>query len=445
MMKKLIVLGGGESGVGAAILGKRKGFDVFLSDSGSLKAQYRDLLLRHGIRFEENGHAEIEILHADEVVKSPGIPNEIPIVQRLFERDISVISEVELAARHTDSVLVGVTGSNGKTTTASWIHHILKSGGIDSGLGGNTGRSFAHMVAVEPHPVYALEISSFQLDNIQTFKPHIAVITNITPDHLDRYAGGFESYAAAKFKIAMNQDARGFLLYNADDKTIASRLETHRSPAETYAFSTDQTLAEGAWVQGGEVRFKTRKNSFTMKISDLALSGKHNVQNAMAAGLAASLMQISKETIRQSLSDFAAVPHRLEPVLKIHEMRFVNDSKATNVNAAFYALQSMESPTVWIAGGVDKGNDYRDLLPLVKEKVRAMVALGIDNSRIVGFFEPHVPIIVETTSMRKAVKTAYILGKKGDNVLLSPACASFDLFEDYADRGDQFKAEVKKL
>ena len=444
-MRELIVLGGGESGVGAAILGKAQGFDVFLSDSGSLKPQYRALLLRHKIRFEENGHAGIEILRADEVVKSPGIPDETPIVQRLLECGISVISEVEFAARYTDATIIGITGSNGKTTTASLIHHILKGGGVDAGLGGNTGQGFAHMVAVDPHAVYVLEVSSFQLDNIRDFKPNIAVITNIVPDHLDRYAGDFESYAAAKFKIAMNQDAQGVFIYNADDETIVSGLETYRSPVETYAFSTDQTLAAGAWVAGDEIQFKTCKNSFTMRISDLALSGKHNVQNSMAAGLAASLMQIKKETIRQSLSDFTAVPHRLEPVLKIHQMHFVNDSKATNVNAAFYALQSMGGPTVWIAGGLDKGNDYSDLLPLVKEKVRAIIALGADNSKIVGFFEAHVPIIVETTSMKGAVKTAYALGKKGDKVLLSPACASFDLFESYVDRGNQFKAAVKKL
>ena len=445
MREKLVILGGGESGTGAAILGEQRGWEVFLSDRNALKPQYRNLLLEQGIRFEENGHSEGVLLKADQVVKSPGIPGESPLIKRLLARGIPLCSELEFASRYTKSLIIGITGTNGKTTTATLTHRILKRGGLDVGLGGNTGRSFSKLVALEPHAVYVLEISSFQLDDIYDFKPHIAVITNITPDHLDRYGGRFGKYAASKFKLLKNQDAQCAFLYDADDPTITKYLNQHELPAETYPFSTAHSLEKGAWLTGEEIHFKTRESNFSMKTPALALLGKHNVRNSMASGLAASLMQIRKQTIRESLADFTAIPHRLEPVLRIHQMQFINDSKATNVNATFYALESMDLPTVWIAGGVDKGNDYTDLLPLVEKKVKALIALGRDNTQIIDFFQGRIPVIREAKSMAEAVKIAYALGEKGDNVLLSPACASFDLFESYEDRGAQFKREVKKL
>lgn len=445
MKRELLILGGGESGVGAAILGRTIGLDVFLSERGELRQPHRDSLLQHGIPFEEHGHAQALHSRAGEVIKSPGIPDEAPIVQQLLERGLSVVSELEFAARHTAATLIAVTGTNGKTTTASLIHHILERAGLDVGLAGNIGHSFARMVALEPHEVYVLEVSSFQLEHIHAFKPHIAVITNITPDHLDRYAGSFERYAAAKFKILKNQDSRCFFLYDADDQTIATNLKERELPAVCYPFSVDQILEKGAWLAADTINFKTDQAHFSMKKDHLSLMGMHNVRNSMASGLAASLMRIRKETIRQSLADFTAMPHRLERVASVHQMNFINDSKATNVNATFYALQSMQHPVVWIAGGVDKGNDYGDLLPLVREKVRAIIALGIDNSAITDCFERSVPVLVQATSMRQAVQLACELGSEGDDVLLSPACASFDRFEDYRDRGEQFSREVKKL
>ena len=444
-MARLVVLGGGESGVGTAILGKLKGFDVFVSDRGPLKEKYKDVLTAYDIEWEENQHSESKILNADLVMKSPGIPDKIALVKQLVGIGIPVISEIEFAVGYTDATIVGITGSNGKTTTTMLTHNLFQNEGLNVGMAGNIGDSFAQMVAQEDKEYYVLEISSFQLDGIRSFAPHIAVITNITPDHLDRYEYEFDKYIASKFRIAMNQTEKDFLIYDADDPVITDLLKTHPVKSQCIPFSIEREFETGAYLKNNEIIIKTENNLFTMSTDTIALEGKHNVKNAMAAATVAQLVKIRKATIRESLETFQGVEHRLEKVLKINNVQYINDSKATNVNSTFYALDSMSAPTVWIVGGQDKGNDYTPLMAMVREKVKAIICLGVDNSKIIETFGKVADLMVETTSMDEAVTIAYKIAERGDNVLLSPACASFDLFENYEDRGNQFKEAVRKL
>ncbi|MCG2459946.1 UDP-N-acetylmuramoyl-L-alanine--D-glutamate ligase [Flavobacteriaceae bacterium F89] len=443
--RRLVILGGGESGVGAAILGKKEGYAVFVSDNGKIKNKYIEVLEHDGISWEDNGHSENRILDADLVVKSPGIPDRVPLVLKLVERGIPVISEIEFAARYTNALLVGITGSNGKTTTTMLAHHILKEGGLNVGMAGNIGDSFALMVAENDYSHYVLELSSFQLDGIIDFKPNIAIITNITPDHLDRYGYKFDNYIASKFRIAKNQTKDDFLIYDADDEVIVDWLQKHPVNSKLIPFSLNRAFREGAYLKDNKIQITLDNNTMEMETETLALEGKHNIKNTMAAAAAARLVQIRKQTIRECVQHFQGAPHRLEKVLKIHHVQYVNDSKATNVNSTYYALESVKTPTVWIVGGVDKGNDYRPLMPLVREKVKAIICLGVDNNKIVDAFQNVVDIVVETYSMEEAVKVAYKVAERGDTVLLSPACASFDLFKNYEDRGDQFKNAIKNL
>ena len=378
-------------------------------------------------------------------MKSPGIPEKSPIVKKLFEKGIPVISEIEFAAPFTDATIIGITGSNGKTTTTMLTHHLLKSAGLNVGLGGNIGKSFAWQIADNKYDSYVLELSSFQLDGIVNFKPHIAIITNISPDHLDRYDYKYEKYIDSKFRITMNQTEDDYLLYDADDEAINEWFKTHTTKAKLIPFSLTKTFSEGAYIKNNKMEIKINREELTMDTEYIALEGKHNMKNAMAATSVAKLMQIRKATIRESLSNFQGVEHRLEKVLKIQNVQYINDSKATNVNATFFALDSMNTPTVWIVGGVDKGNDYTELMSLVREKVKAIICLGVDNKKIIDVFGNVVDIMVEVSTMTDAVKMAQRLTEKGDSVLLSPACASFDLFESYEDRGNQFKKAVKNL
>lgn len=444
-MKRLVILGGGESGVGTALLGKQKGYAVFLSDSGSIQEKYQKTLAAHEIEYESGKHTEAKILSADIVMKSPGIPDTIGLVVKLKEQGVPVISEIEFAAQFTEATIIGITGSNGKTTTTMLLHHILSKAGFDIGMAGNIGDSFAAQVATVTRKNYVLELSSFQLDGIVDFAPHIAIITNITPDHLDRYDYNFENYIASKFRITKNQTAEDFLIYDADDPVIKNWLETNKTNAQLVPFSLNEKIENGACVLEDKIQMKLNKEIITMDISKLAVKGKHNTKNAMASSMAAQLLKARKQVIKESLEDFEGAEHRLEKVLRINGVQYINDSKATNVNATFYALECMEVPTVWILGGVDKGNDYLDLMPLVREKVKAIVCLGVDNSKIIQSFDGVVDTIVETRGAEEAVKVAYKLAQKGDAVLLSPACASFDLFESYEDRGRQFKDAVSHL
>jgi len=445
MEQRLVILGGGESGVGTAILGKKKGYDVFVSDFGKIKNNYKEVLGLHGIKWEEEKHTEDLILNADLVMKSPGIPDKSPIVKKLLGKEIKVISEIEFAIQYTKAITVGITGSNGKTTTTMLTYHLLKQGGISVGLAGNIGKSFAWQVADDKHDVYVLELSSFQLDGIIDYKPHIAIITNISPDHLDRYDYDYGKYIAAKFRITENQTEEDFLIYDADDEAIANWLKMNKTKAQLVPFSMTKTYENGAFATEENINININNEEFVMPQDKLALEGKHNVKNAMAATTVAQLLRIRKSTIRESLSDFQGVEHRLEKVLKIQNVQYVNDSKATNVNAAFYALDSMNTPTVWIVGGVDKGNDYAELMPLVREKVKAIICLGIDNKKIIDAFGDVVDEMIEANNMVDAVKLAQRMSEKGDTVLLSPACASFDLFESYEDRGRQFKQAIQNL
>ena len=444
-MERLVILGGGESGVGTAILGKKKGFEIFLSDAGKIKEEYKNVLIHLGIDWEEGRHSEEKILSADLVMKSPGIPDTVPLVQQLVNKGIPVISEIEFASRYTDAFIVGITGSNGKTTTTMLTHHILKNSGLHVGMAGNIGDSFARMVAEKDYKFYVLEISSFQLDGILEFKPDIAIITNITPDHLDRYDYRFENYIASKFRIAMNQTASDAFLYDLDDPVVANWLEGHPIQPNPYPFSLEQQVEQGACIKDENILIRTPNKTIEMRTDAIALSGKHNLKNAMAAATVANLVGIRKETIRDCIANFQGAPHRLEKVLKIHHVQYINDSKATNVNATYYALESMNTPTVWLVGGVDKGNDYKPLLPLVREKVKAIICIGMDNTKIKETFGNVVDLLVETYAMSEAVKVAYKIAERGDSVLLSPACASFDLFENYEDRGNQFKEAIKNL
>ncbi|MCE2496548.1 MAG: UDP-N-acetylmuramoyl-L-alanine--D-glutamate ligase [Flavobacteriales bacterium] len=446
-MKKLIVLGAGESGVGGALLGRKHGFDVFVSDFGSVSDKYRRILTEASIAFEENTHTFSRILDADLVVKSPGIAKTVPVVKAILEEGIELVSEIEFAARYTQAKIIGITGTNGKTTTTLLAYHILKNAGLHVGLAGNVGQSFAAQVANNDFDHYVLEISSFQLDDISSFRPDVSVILNITADHLDRYNNDIYTYAEAKFRIAEHQTEDDFFLYNADDPIIANLMNRRRIKAQKKGFSLHPP-AEGdieAFLDHEKFVINLNTDPLTMSIHDLALSGKHNAYNSLAAGMAAKLLGVRKEIIRESLSDFQEVEHRLEPVLQVHGVTYINDSKATNVNSTWYALESMSTPVVWIVGGVDKGNDYEQLKSLVSEKVSAIVCLGADNAKIKAAFGDLVEHLVEAGSMEEAVKAAYNVAQKGHSVLLSPACASFDLFENYEDRGRQFKEEVRQL
>ncbi len=444
-MKRLVILGGGESGVGTAILGKQKGYEVFVSDKGKIKDNYIKVLEHFGIDWEDEKHTTSKILNANVVMKSPGIPDTVPLVLKLVAKGIPVISEIEFASKYTDATIIGITGSNGKTTTTMLTNHILKEGGLHVGMAGNIGDSFAKMVAENNFDFYVLEISSFQLDGIDEFKPHIAILTNITPDHLDRYDYKFENYVASKFRVAMNQTESDFLIYDADDEVIVDWLKNHPVKSQLLPFSIQRELDKGACRKNENIRITTDINTIEMTTDALALEGKHNLKNTMAASTVANLVRIRKETIRQSIANFQGAPHRLEKVLKIGHVQYINDSKATNVNATYFALDSMSAPTVWIVGGVDKGNDYKELMPLVREKVKAIICLGLDNERIKDAFGNVVELMVETFAMSEAIKVAYKIAERGDTVLLSPACASFDLFENYEDRGNQFKEEIKNL
>lgn len=444
-MKRLVILGGGESGVGTAILGKKKGFNVFLSDGGRIKGNYKEVLVNSEIEWEETAHSEEKILSADLVVKSPGIPENVPIVRKLCDKGVPVISEIEFASRYTKALLIGITGSNGKTTVTSWIHYILKNAALNVRMAGNIGTSFAKQVAQGDAAVYVLELSSFQLDGIVDFKPHISVLTNITPDHLDRYDNKFENYIASKFKIVKNQNEKDFFIYDSDDEVITNYLEKHSIQASKIPFSLKKQSGEGAYLSDEQIHIKIQNETMKIATANLALKGGHNTKNAMAASTVAQLLRIRKQTIRESLESFHGVEHRLENVLKINNVQYINDSKATNINATYYALQGISTEIVWIVGGVDKGNTYDVLLPLVNEKVKAIICLGLDNQKILDAFGNCGEFITETQSMEEAVKMAYNLAERGDTVLLSPACASFDLFSNYEDRGRQFKEAVRNL
>lgn len=446
-MKNLVILGGGESGVGAAILGKDKGWNVFLSDSGTIPERYRQTLDSEGIEWEEGGHTMARILEATEVVKSPGIPPTAPVVKAIVEKGIPVISEIELAGRYTDARMVCITGSNGKTTTTLLTHHMLTSAGIDAGLAGNVGKSLALQVARDPHEVYVIELSSFQLENMYDFHANIAVILNITPDHLDRYDYKMQNYINAKFRILNNLTPQDAFIYWQDDPVIRRQLEQIVTEAHLYPFGeTRESDATAAWVDDeGVICIDTPSEKMRMPRADLSLNGLHNLYNSMAAALSGCIMDIDKEEIRKALGNFEGVEHRLEPCGTVGGVRYINDSKATNVNSTWYALESMPRDVILILGGKDKGNDYNEILPLVKEKVKAIVCMGKDNAKLLDFFGPHGIELHDTHSISEAVSTCASIAKPGDTVLLSPCCASFDLFKSYEDRGRQFKDEVSKL
>ena len=443
--KKISVLGGGESGVGAAVLAIKKGFDVFLSDHGKIAEPYKEVLNKYAVAYEEGQHSEEKILSSGEVIKSPGIPDKAALIQKLKAEKIPVISEIEFAGRYTKAKMIGITGTNGKTTTTMLTYHILQKAGLNVGLAGNVGKSFALQVAENDHDYYVIELSSFQLDGMQKFKCDIAILTNITPDHLDWYDYDLKHYVYSKFKITQNQTDQDVFIYCEDDEITQQYRPEIPVKAQQYPFSIKKKLVQGAWLEDEIINIKTNKNHYTMNIHELALQGKHNLYNSMAAGIAARVLDLRKEIVRESLSDFRSIEHRLEHVSTVHGIEFVNDSKATNINSTWYALESFSKPVILILGGVDKGNDYTMLLDLVKEKVKAIVCLGKDNRKIIKAFKESVETIVETSSADEAVQVSYRLGKSGDVILLSPACASFDLFENYEDRGRQFKRAVKAL
>lgn len=442
---KLVVLGGGESGIGTALLGKKEGYEVFLSDFGKIKEKYKDVLIQNQIDWEEEKHTEAKILDADVVMKSPGIPDKAPIIKKLKEKGVEVISEIEFASRFSKAYTVAITGSNGKTTTTMLTHHLLKSAELNVGLAGNIGDSYAEQVANGNYDGYVLELSSFQLDGIKNYAPHIAIITNLSPDHLDRYDYKYENYINSKFRITMNQTENDYLIYDADDIEIEKWLKNNKTKAKLVGFSLTKKIENGAYINKDTMIINLDNKEMTIPVSKIALEGKHNIKNAMAAATVAQILRVRKNTIRESMSNFQGAEHRLEKVLKIHNVQYINDSKATNVNSVYFALDSISTPVVWIAGGVDKGNDYSELMPLVREKVKAIVCLGIDNQKLIEAFGNVVDIMVETQSMEEAVKIASKIAEKGDTVLLAPACASFDLFENYEDRGNQFKQAVRQL
>lgn len=444
-MKRIVILGAGESGAGAAVLAKKEGFDVFVSDMSEIKAQYKAMLDEYGIVWEEKQHTESLILNADEVIKSPGIPDKAPIVKKLLAQNTSVISEIEFAGRYTNAKMICITGSNGKTTTTMLVYHILKSAGLKVGLAGNVGNSLAFQVATALFDYYVVELSSFQLDGMTEFKADIAILLNITPDHLDRYDYNFQNYVDSKFKITQNQTEQDAFIFWENDPIIKAELEKRNIQSAMYPFAIERSEKTKAFIEQEDLIIKSLKTLFTMPTSDLALQGMHNTYNSMAAGLAASIVDVRKDNIRQSLQDFQGVEHRLEYVATVKNIRFVNDSKATNVNSCWYALQSMKTPVVLILGGTDKGNDYSEIEALVKEKVKTLILMGLDNKALHTFFDGKVYTIIDVQSMDAAVSEAYKAANGGDTVLLSPCCASFDLFQNYEDRGKQFKNIVRNL
>lgn len=447
-MKRIVILGSGESGTGAAILAKQKGFEVFVSDKGAIPQKYKEELQLHAIAFEELQHTESLILNASEVIKSPGIPEKNELVQKIRTLQIPIISEIEFAARYTQAYIIAITGTNGKTTTTSLVYHLLQKAGLNVACGGNIGVSFARLVAEKEYDYFVLEISSFQLDDMYAFRANIAILTNITPDHLDRYQYQLQNYVDAKFRILQNQTASDYFLYCADDEITLENLQKINIKAQVVPFSLNQNLAIGGTAMDGTITVRIKQNQlnpYTMLISQLALKGRHNAYNSLAAAIVGQALEIKNETIREALMDFKNVEHRLEKVATVRGVEFINDSKATNVNAAWFALESMEKPTIWIAGGTDKGNDYTMLNELVKEKVRIIVCMGVDNSKIHAAFGKDVDLIINTSSAQEAVQVAFKFAKANECVLLSPACASFDLFKNYEERGRLFKAAVRNL
>ncbi|MBP5692758.1 MAG: UDP-N-acetylmuramoyl-L-alanine--D-glutamate ligase [Bacteroidales bacterium] len=443
--KRIVILGGGESGVGSAVLAKVKGFDVFLSDSGTIKPQYKETLSKFQIEYEEGGHTEEKILCADEVIKSPGIPEENPMVQSVREYRIPVISEIEFAGRYDRAKKICITGSNGKTTTTSLIYYMLKNAGLNVGLAGNIGKSYAYQVATENFDYYVIELSSFQLDGMYAFKADIAVLTNITPDHLDRYQFKMQNYVDAKFRIVQNLTDRECFVFCADDPITAKELDRIVLTAKKLPFTQKKKVDQGAFIDEDRLFVRYEDDEYSMYLKELALQGKHNVYNSMAAAIAAKAVNIDNKVIRESLMNFQGVEHRLEKVLSIKGVMYINDSKATNVDSAWYALESMTTPVVWIAGGKDKGNDYEPLYQFVKDKVKVLICMGLHNEKLHECFADKVDKIIDVTSAKDAVKAAYENSVPGDTVLLSPCCASFDLFKSYEDRGDQFKKAVREL
>ena len=445
MSEKIVILGAGESGCGTALLAKKQGFQVFVSDQGSISQSAKNIFDTLDIEWEEETHTLSKMKDAQYIMKSPGIRAQTPLVQSLEAIDIPVISEIEFASKYTKATLIGITGSNGKTTTAMMTYKILDDAGFDVALAGNIGNSFAKEVAENERQFYVLEISSFQLDNIFNFAPHIGVITNIIPDHLDRYGDDFTAYLKSKLRINENQTQRDFLLFNGEDPQLSTAVQNINTKVTLHEFGTLNKNINTTYIENDNILIETKKNKTMINTMEFPLKGRHNLLNAMAASTVAHLLDVSKETIRESLLNFKGAPHRLEPVLKIQNIRYINDSKATNVNAVYFALESMSAPTVWIVGGVDKGNDYEMLYPLVREKVKAIICLGVDNQKIINAFQSITDLMVETQSMKEAVLIAKKIAEKNDNVLLSPACASFDLFQNYEDRGDQFKQAVREL
>lgn len=445
MDKRIVILGAGESGTGAAVLAKTKGYEVFVTDNGKIKPHYKEILFNYEIDWEEEQHTERLILNADEVIKSPGINDKAEIIQLILKKKIPVISEIEFAGRYTTAKKICITGSNGKTTTTSLLHHMLRRANLNCGLAGNVGKSFAMQVATKNYDYYVIELSSFQLDGMFEFKPDISILLNITPDHLDRYGYNMQNYIDSKFRITQNLSEDDYFIYCSDDEITIAELERIVLRAKQLEFSQEKKVKQGAYVENGNMVIKVNDDEMSMPLSELSLKGKHNTYNSMAASIASRILEIKKETIRECLQDFTGVEHRLERFIKVHGIEFINDSKATNVNSTWYALECMTNPVVWIVGGVDKGNDYESLVPLVKEKVKAIVCLGVDNSKIHKAFEGVVETMVDASSMKEAVLKAYKQGEKEDIVLLSPACASFDLFKSYEDRGAQFKECVREL
>jgi|TARA_B110000240_G_scaffold198103_1_gene256438 UDP-N-acetylmuramoylalanine--D-glutamate ligase len=444
--ENLIVLGGGESGVGAAYLASQNGISVFLSDKNLINSKYKKILIDNEIEFEEGRHSLDKVLKASEIIKSPGIPSDSSLISHVIRNNIPIISEVEFASRFTNAKIIGVTGSNGKTTTTSLIYHILKSSGLNVGIGGNIGNSFAFLIANNDFDYIVLELSSFQLEGVSKFKPIIAVITNLSPDHLERYEFSFKKYIDAKFKIISNQTSSDFLIYNGQDVRIKEELRFRQIISSKIPFSNSKgNMCNQTYSENNNIKSEINKNKFMISLENLSLKGKHNVQNSMAAATVAQLLNITNQDLKESLSNFQSINHRMEQVLTIQKVKYINDSKATNVNAVYYALDSMKSSTVWIVGGVDKGNNYNELLPLVREKVKAIICLGLDNKKIIDTFSSISDLIIETSSMTQAVNSAYRIAKPNDVVLLSPACSSFDLFENFEDRGNQFKECVRKL
>ena len=446
MKTNLIVLGGGESGVGAAYLANKNGMNVFLSEINIIENSYKKILIDNGIEFEEGKHSLNKILKANEIIKSPGIPNDCDLVLKILKNNIPIISEIEFASRFTNAKIIGVTGSNGKTTTTCLIYHILKSSGLNVGICGNIGNSFAFLISKKKFDFIVIELSSFQLERVFQFRPKIAVITNLSPDHLERHDNSFKKYIDAKFNIISNQLSSDFLIYNGDDTIIEKEIKLRKINSSKLSFSfLKNTSSNQTYIENNKIQSQINKNKFMISIENLSLKGKHNIQNSMAAATVAQLLNISNQALKESLENFQSINHRMENVLTIQKVKYINDSKATNVNAVYYALDSMKNSTVWIVGGVDKGNNYNELLPLVREKVKAIICLGLDNKKIIETFSSISDLIIETSSMNEAVNSAYRIAKPNDVVLLSPACSSFDLFENYEDRGNQFKECVRKL